>query len=325
MHKLQFIAEFCQNHNGKADTLARMIDAAAKAGATHGKIQHIYAADIAYRPQFEEGLTVDGVVKSIKRPYRPEFERLSGLELSGKECRDFVRRCRDAGLIPMTTCFTRSAAKEIRDAGFEEVKVASYDCASFPLLRELKSLFKRIVVSTGATFDDELHHAVGLLRGHDFALLHCVTIYPTPLDALNMARLSLLRRLAPMVGFSDHSLVERDGMWPAKSALQRGAQIVARHVTILGPAETRDGPVSVKPEQVAELLAFAALPDVEQRKHLDAGCPQWQSAIGSETRAMSDAELLNRDYYRGRFASRRQDSRDGRNMIFNWEETPLPS
>jgi sialic acid synthase SpsE len=193
------------------------------------------------------------------------------------------------------------------------------------MLRELKSLFGHLVVSTGATFDDELHHAAGILKEHDFALLHCVTIYPTPLDQTNLARLALLRRLAPQVGFSDHSLVERDGMWPSKVAVHLGAQIVERHFTVLGPAETRDGPVSIRLEHLSELMTFSKMASSDREKHLDEGCPQWRSAIGSESRTMSDLELLNRDYYRGRFASPRPDSRHGCNMIFNWEETPLSS
>ena len=42
--------------------------------------------------------------------------------------------------------------------------------------------------------------------------------------------------------------------------------------------------------------------------------------IGSEKRNLSDSELLNRDYYRGRFATPRKKSNNGLNMIFNWEE-----
>jgi hypothetical protein len=32
---------------------------------------------------------------------------------------------------------------------------------------------------------------------------------------------------------------------------------------------------------------------------------------------------LNRDYYRGRFASPRKETTLGGRMIYNWEETPL--
>ena len=40
--------------------------------------------------------------------------------------------------------------------------------------------------------------------------LHCVTIYPTPLNQLNLSRLEYLRNFTKNVGFSDHSLVSLD-------------------------------------------------------------------------------------------------------------------
>ena len=40
---MKIIAEFCQNHNGDFDVLRRMIHEAAESGATHGKIQTIFA------------------------------------------------------------------------------------------------------------------------------------------------------------------------------------------------------------------------------------------------------------------------------------------
>lgn len=324
MNKPALIAEFCQNHNGDPDILTRMVEAAARSGATHAKIQTILADTLAFRPQFEEGLVVDGVTRSIKRPYRAEYERLKKLELSAEQSRRFIQLCRDHGLVPLTTCFVRAHADWIREQGFTTVKVASYDCASFPMLRELKARFEEIIVSTGATFDDEIRHAASILRGAKFALLHCVTIYPTPLEEMHLARMAELRKLAPRVGFSDHSLVARDGTIAAKAALALGAEIVERHFTILDPAATRDGPVSITPDMLHDLAEFAALPQAERVERLDKEHPAWRKCIGQGDRRLSDAELLNRDYYRGRFASPRPESKDGTRMIFNWEETPLP-
>ena len=45
--------------------------------------------------------------------------------------------------------------------------------------------------------------------------------------------------------------------------------------------------------------------------------------IGKKNRMFTNEELLNRDYYRGRFASPRKETVSGDRMIFNWEETPL--
>jgi N,N'-diacetyllegionaminate synthase len=319
----QLIAEFCQNHNGNMDLLACMVEAAAKAGATHGKMQTILADTIAYRPQFEEGLVIEEVIKSIKRSYVVEYQRLKGLEVSQKDTLKFVDLCRQNGLVPMTTCFVRAHANNIAQAGFKSIKVASYDCASFPMLRELGTLFDEIVVSTGATFDDEVIHAAAILKDKSFAFLHCVTLYPTPLEQMHLLRMQWLRTMAPRVGFSDHSLVARDGLIASKAALALGADIIERHFTVLGPTESRDGPVSITPEHMAELAGFAALDPQERLQRMDAEHPAWRVMWGQQQRQLSDQELLNRDYYRGRFASPRPESRNGTRMIFNWEETPL--
>ncbi len=136
--------------------------------------------------------------------------------------------------------------------------------------------------------------------------------------------MEFLRGLAPVVGFSDHSLVARDGLVAAKAALALGAEMIERHFTILDADQTRDGPVSIRPEHLKELADFAALALPERVSRLDGESPDWRKTVGEKTRRLSDAELLNRDYYRGRFASRRRETARGTRMIFNWEEAPLP-
>ena len=56
----------------------------------------------------------------------------------------------------MITVFTRSSLRRLADLGFDGVKVASYDCASFPLLRDIAERWSTVVVSTGATYDREV-------------------------------------------------------------------------------------------------------------------------------------------------------------------------
>ncbi len=322
---MKVIAELCQNHNGDPGLVHRMVDAAAEAGATHVKLQNIHARTVAFRPQFEQGLEVDGVTHCIRRPWRDEHDRLLGLELPAAVVEDFVVRVRDRGMVPMTTCFTRGEVAQVADQGFEAIKVASYDCASFPLLRELADRFDTMIVSTGATFDDEVVHAAQLLRERvDLTLLHAVTVYPTPLDELHLARLDWLATLAPTVGFSDHTLVARDGIVAAKAAVALGAEVVERHFTVLEPEATRDGPVSIDPDGLAELVAFGALERGEQLERLAAEGVDLELLRGSAHRPMGAAELLNRDYYRGRFMTpRASGSQRATEMIANWEETPL--
>lgn len=321
---MRIIAELCQNHNGDPELVRRMVDEAAEAGATHVKLQNIHAATLSFRPQFEEGLEVGGRTLAIRRPWQPERDRLAGLELSERTVEEFVVRARDLGVVPMTTCFTRGEVRQVAEQGFGEVKVASYDCASYPMLRDLAEQFDRMVVSTGATFDDEVVHAAELLRDRvDLTMLHAVTIYPTPLDELHLARMEWLATLVPSVGFSDHTLTARDGLVASKAAMALGADTIERHFTVLAPDATRDGPVSIDPRGLAELAAFARLSQERRREELAADGVDLERLRGRARRPLSDAELLNRDYYRGRFMTPRE-SGDQRAtaMIANWEGTP---
>jgi N,N'-diacetyllegionaminate synthase len=323
---MKFIAELCQNHNGDFDTVRRMVDAAAESGATHIKIQHIYVRNLVYRPQFEEGLERDGKVLAIRRPWQLEYDRLKGLELTEDECAQFVEHVDSLGLVPVTTCFARGDVDRIAQQGFRTVKVASYDCASFPMLRELAGRFNHLFVSTGATFDDELRFAAGVLRQHakGYSLLHCVTQYPTPLEAMHLNRIGWLRQFTDNVGFSDHSLVSRDGVIAAKAAIACGAEVVERHFTISAASVTRDGPVSITADDIRALVDFSRLSREDQYAHLAEVHPGWEQMLGRAERWLSDEEILNRDYYRGRFATpRREGAHRIAEMVLNWEETPL--
>ena len=323
---MKLIAELCQNHNGNEDILFKMVDAAAEAGATHIKIQHIYSKNLTYRPEFENGLNINGEIKSIKRPWINEYERLKKIELTEKTCSKFVEYVKSIKLTPMTTCFARGDIKEIEDQGFEEVKVASYDCASFQLIKELAEKFEHIYVSTGATFDDEIEYANTILKesAKKYTLLHCVTQYPTPLSSMNLLRLEYLKGLCENVGFSDHSLVSRDGVVAAKAAIYMGAEAVERHFTTLGADESKDGPVSINGNELKSISDFTKLNKENQLRELQNKYPNWRILIGTKVRRLSPEELLNRAYYRGRFATRRyKDSQDANEMIFNWEAIPV--
>jgi N,N'-diacetyllegionaminate synthase len=322
---MKIIAELCQNHNGSPDILADMVHAAASAGATHIKIQSIYTENIAFRPEFENGFDSDEV-EIIKRPYKPEYDRLKSLELEDGTVRQFIEIVNDAGLIPLTTCFARSTVKRIIDQGFKEIKVASYDCGSYQLIRELGNKFDHIYISTGASFDNEIAKTAQILHADSqpYSFLHCVTIYPTPMDVLNLNRINWLLQFTDNVGFSDHTDSQNTGIDGTLLAIYLGANVIERHFTILERDETRDGPVSINAAQLKEISEFALLDQSQQRSVLEDRIKDWDAVMGSETRQLTKAELANRHYYRGRFASPRPGYEGNpAEMIFNWEETEV--
>ena len=230
MNKVNIIAECCQNHNGDKEILKKMIHNAADNGADYVKIQAIRSKDLSFRERFEKGeVDETGKVLVIKRPYEQELERLAKLDLSLEEELWFVNECKIAGVSPMTTVFNRKSVNEVKNMGYDAIKIASYDCASIPLLKDVKDNWNKIFVSTGATFDNEIQSAVDVLKGSDFELLHCVTIYPTPLNELHLNRIKFLSKFTNKIGYSDHSKPATTGLWASKIALAMGASNIERH------------------------------------------------------------------------------------------------
>ncbi|MBM3151260.1 MAG: general stress protein [Chloroflexi bacterium] len=312
------IAEFCQNHKGDLTLLKEMVWAAAEAGATYAKVQSMLADDLTFRERFEEGQWQGDQQVTIKRPYKAEYDRLKPMDLTDDAHRLFSDECHKAGIKPMTTIFSRSRIPFVASLGWDAIKVASYDCASLPMLRELMERFKYLFISVGATYDHEIETAAGLLNGHDYSFLHAVTIYPTPLNEFHLARMDYLRQFTSSVGMSDHSLVARDGIKASMAAISLGADVIERHFTVLPVDATKDGPVSVQPGQLKQLVDFSRLSRAEQQEIIRREAPEFEQMIGQRTRLLSQAEKLNRDYYRGRFASH-----IGGEIVYNWEEKPV--
>jgi sialic acid synthase SpsE len=296
-----------------------MIWSAAEAGADYAKIQTIHSEDLTFRERFEEGIVENGVVKAIKRPYRPEYDRLKDLEIPLDEYGWFVQECAKAKIKPLTTVFSRVRVGAVVGFKWDAVKVASYDCASYPLLEALKPHFRHLFVSTGATYDAEIERAARLLSGSSFTFLHCVTIYPTPLEELHLARMQFLRQFTPSVGFSDHTLASRDGIKAAAVALHLGADVVERHFTVLAADQTKDGPISIRPKELETLCRLAHGTPEQRAAYVADEVGDYARMIGQAKRELTHAERLNRDYYRGRFATHRGDG----SIVYNWDDFPL--
>lgn len=326
----KLIVEVCQNHGGDRNTLSQMVKAAAENGADMLKMQTIYSADLTKRERFEEGATDDaGEQMVIKRPYDAEFERLKALDLTIDDHQFFIDTCVENSVTPFTTVFSRHRVEEVGSLHWPErvVKIASYDCASLPLLKELAEHFDHFIISTGSMYDNEIEETAKFIKdlGKKLTFLHCVTSYPNTLEMCNLKRMEWLRQFTDSVGWSDHTLIERDGITAAKVAIMLGADYVERHFTILGAGDTKDGPVSITPVLLKELDAFRKLSQDEQKAQVESEIPDWEIMLGSETREMTPTELLNRDYYRGRFASPKpnQSGPEEDQWVYNWEDAPL--
>ncbi|MDP3770278.1 MAG: N-acetylneuraminate synthase family protein [Candidatus Sungbacteria bacterium] len=322
----KIIVEVCQNHNGDRTLLRDMIHAAKESGADIIKGQIIFSEDVTTRERFDEGYEENnGVRKTIKRPSKAEKERLAGLDLVQEDYHTFVDEVKKAGAVPMLTVFSRNRiglAASLPYGGEKLVKVASYDCASHTMINELADHFDHLIISTGATLDEEIQKTAAMLKEKNkkFSLLHCVTSYPNTLAMAHLNRMEWLRQFTQSVGWSDHTLVARDGIKASKVALMLGADYIERHFTILPSDKTKDGPISITPTYLRELADFAKLSKEEQKEIVVKEISEWQIMLGHHQREMTHTEMLNRDYYRGRFASLVNNE-----WVYNWEDKSILS
>ncbi len=317
---MKFIAELCQNHLGKTYNVEKLLEACVKNKADIVKLQYINSKNLSFRPRFEYGIKIKNKVHSIKRPFKKEYDRLKKLDLPEKFYSHFVRLCEKHGVKPLITCFTLEDVKKIARHGYEEIKVASYDCASFPLIKDLKKHFKKLYISTGSTFDHEIKKTAEILKDKNFIFLHCVTIYPTPLKQINFLRLNFLKRFSKNVGYSDHSVSTNSKKnLAAELGIYFGAEYIERHVRFLDSNKTKDGPVSILPNDIFDLKNFSKLTKNEMRIYFKTKyniLPE--KFLGKEKRELSNIEMLNRDYYRGRFVSKiKHDNKI--HDIYNWD------
>jgi len=316
----KIIAELCQNHNGDIKVLEEMVHAAAESGAEYAKIQSMLSKDLTHRKRFDEGLIEGGEIRVKKRPYDAELDRLSKLDLNDDQHHLFLEICSKYKIKPMTTIFNRSRLKFIESLNFDLIKISSFDCASHKMIKEISnSKFKEIIVSTGCTYDHEIKKTSEILKDKDFTLMHCVSIYPTPLTEVHLERINYLRNFSKNVGMSEHSNSDKDGLKISISSLIYDVKYIERHFTILPKDQTKDGIVSLDPKELKLLCDMSKKSKTEISNYISENIKEFDQMKGLKQRELSADELLNRDYYRGRFASFNQEGE----AIYNWEDKPI--
>ena len=87
-----------------------------------------------------------------------------------------------------------------------------------------------------------------------FALMHCVSIYPTPIDKLNLKQIELMRNRYPgiTIGFSSHEDPNNTSI--VQMAYTRGARLFERHVGVPTENITLNA-YSLNPDQVRVWIA----------------------------------------------------------------------
>lgn len=264
----KIIAEIGSNHLGDMDLAQKMIKIAAESGADIVKFQSWQAKTLI----------------KTHPDYKAKFKWYQQTELDEKKHQFLKEACEKARVEFLTTVFDLSRVDFLARLTPARIKIASPDCSSLRLLKAVKNKFNEVIVSTGMTYDSEVVKTAKLLKGTDFVFMHCVSIYPAPLEQANLSRMEWLKAFTPRVGFSDHSL----GIELAKIAVVLGACYVEKHFTIDRSLPGPDQKVSTLPEDFAELARYR---------------DEFEKARGVPHRPLTETEEKLREIYIGKWGN----------------------
>ena len=86
------------------------------------------------------------------------------------------------------------------------LKIASSDLTDVYLIKQIMLSKIKLILSTGMANTEEIKKTTTLLDNYDYVLLHCVSLYPTEYEKVNLSRMIKLKKLHKHIGFSDHSI-----------------------------------------------------------------------------------------------------------------------
>jgi len=188
-----FIAEVSSNHARDIDRCVAFIEASAKIGCDAVKFQ-LFRIDELFAPEILQ--------KSAEHRNRKQWE------LPLEFLPELAEVSKKNGLQFTCTPFYLKAVEEL-EPHVDFFKIASYELPWDRLIEACAQTGKRLILSTGMATLGEIDHAVSVFKnagGKDLTLLHCISGYPTPVDACNLAAIQTMREAFSLpVGWSDHS------------------------------------------------------------------------------------------------------------------------
>jgi N-acetylneuraminate synthase len=249
MSKVFIIAEAGVNHNGSLDLALQLVDAAKASGADAVKFQ-TFRADLLATSSAHKAAYQQRTVQTSES----QLQMLQRLQLDGKAHRRIIERCQRVGIEFLSSPFDRESADLLEALDLRMFKIPSGEITNIPFLKHLARKKRPLILSTGMSTLIEVEDAVHAILEEGpvhLMLLHCVTEYPAPYDAVNLrAMLTLKHALGLPVGYSDHT----PGIEVAVAAVTLGAEIIEKHFTLSRSLAGPDHAASLEPDELKQMV-----------------------------------------------------------------------
>jgi N-acetylneuraminate synthase len=248
-----------------------MIDAAVEAGCNCVKFQSWSVESLYSKTYYRQ----NPIAKKIVNKFSMSPDTL-------KEMADY---CTRAGVAFSSTPYSRAEVDFLVDeCKVPFIKIASMEVNNYEFLRYIAKKQIPIVLSTGMSDFDEVEQAVRIIEdsgNRDIVILHCVSVYPTPIGKVNLNNiLSLRKRFTEYpIGFSDHTI----GDEAAIAATALGAALIEKHITLDASKLGMDNQMAMEPDDLNELVKK---------------CKAVSEALGDSERILLPEEIKQRENMR---------------------------
>lgn len=221
-----FVLEMANNHWGRLDRGLKIIE-------QFSKVVRFNNVRASIKLQFRD---VDNFIHQEFR-HREDIryiKKTRETRLTPKEFAIMAEAIRAAGCIPSATPFDEASVDLCEELELPFIKLASSDVNDWFLIERIAKTKKPVLASSGGTSVKDLDDLVTFFsnRRIPLGLNHCVSLYPTRQEDLELNQIDYLKKRYPLniIGLSTHEY--EDWQTSLAIAYAKGARTFERHIDI---------------------------------------------------------------------------------------------
>jgi N-acetylneuraminate synthase len=232
------IAEIGINHNGDVELAKSMIKLAKESGADVVKFQK-RNPDVCV-PEHQKQ-----TIKETPWGKMPYLSYKKRIEFGKKEFDDIDKFCKSIDIAWTASVWDLDSLEFMKQYDVPFIKIPSALMTDSILVEAAFRNFKKVVISTGMSTEDEIHQCVE--NRNNFVLLHCTSTYPTNPADENLSYIKSLQKNfihRAEIGYSGHE----QGIDATIVAYILGCRWIERHFTLSNDLWGTDQKASLEPK-----------------------------------------------------------------------------
>lgn len=254
--KPYIIAEIGSNHNGDIDLALKMIDEAKECGADAVKFQFFDEKNLCtktYLKELDEGkVKLENVPewKTKELGLNNVTEQIQAFKTTQDQLKMLKTYCEKIKIDFGCTPADEKGIEFLASINVDFLKLSSMDADNPRMLQAAIRNNLPIILSLGMSSLAEIDEVYRTFISHNyknFALLHCVSIYPPRNEIVDLNFMDTLKKIYDCeIGYSDHTL----GYSISLAAIAKGAKIIEKHFTLDKNMPGWDHKVSADPQDL---------------------------------------------------------------------------